>query len=152
MRFIQNESCGKCVACREGTKQMLALLTKIVDGKGTLADMDLLEEVALVVKDASLCALGKTAANPVLTTMRYFRDEYLAHVVDKRCPSRTCQSMKYYYVLEDKCKGCAKCSRNCPVACISGKIKQLHVIDQSACIRCGVCMTNCNFDAIEERW
>ncbi len=152
MDFIQKESCGKCVACRKGTKQMLNLLTKITQGKGTLEDVDLLEELAEVVQDSSLCALGKTAPNPVLTTLRYFRDEYVAHVVEKRCPARECQAMKSYYVVPEKCKGCSKCARNCPARAISGQVKQPYTIDQSACIKCGVCVDNCAFAAIEERW
>jgi NADH-quinone oxidoreductase subunit F len=152
MNFIQKESCGKCVACREGTKQMLSLLTKIVQGRGTLEDIDLLEELAEVVKDASLCALGKTAPNPVLTTLRYFRSEYLAHVVDKRCPAKNCKAMKSYFVDPEKCKGCGKCARNCPTKAISGQVKQPHVIDQMVCIKCGVCIGNCAFAAVEERW
>jgi NADH-quinone oxidoreductase subunit F len=152
MNFIQNESCGKCVACREGTKQMLNLLNRIVQGRGTVEDIDLLEELAQVVKDASLCALGKTAPNPVLTTLRYFRDEYMAHVVEKRCPAKVCQSMKSYYIVPEACKGCGKCARNCPSRAISGQVKQPYTIDQSVCEKCGICVDNCAFAAIQERW
>ena len=151
MQFIQNESCGKCVACREGTKQMLGLLQKVVDGRGTIEDIDLLEELALVVKDASLCMLGKTAANPVLTTLRYFREEYMAHVRDRRCPAHNCQAFKEYFITADLCKGCGRCVRVCPAGAISGTIKQVHTINQELCARCGACIATCKFAAIEER-
>ena len=150
MDFIQGESCGKCVACREGTKQMLALLTKIVQGKATMEDLDLLEEVALVVRDASLCGLGKTAANPVLSTMRYFRDEYIAHVRDRRCPAGVCQAFRRYTINADKCKGCTRCAKACPAGAITGAVKQVHVIDQDKCAHCGACIDTCRFDAVEE--
>lgn len=151
MEFIQAESCGKCVACREGTKQMLALLQKIVDGHGTVDDLALLEEVAMVVKDASLCGLGKTAANPVLTTMRYFRDEYMAHVRDRRCPAHACQAYKEYYVIAEKCTGCGRCARACPSGAIIGWKKEPHIINQKICISCGACVETCRFGAVEER-
>ncbi len=151
MQFIQSESCGKCVACREGTKQMLYLLQKIVDGKGTMEDIALLEEVASVVKDASLCGLGKTAANPVLTTLRYFRDEYIAHVRDRKCPARSCRAFKEYYIIAEKCRGCHRCATVCPAEAISGQVRQPFVIDQEKCMACGACVETCRFDAIEER-
>ncbi|MDD2630273.1 MAG: NADH-quinone oxidoreductase subunit NuoF [Limnochordia bacterium] len=150
MKFAQNESCGKCVLCREGTKRMLEILDKIVAGQGELSDLDLLVEIGEAVKAGSLCGLGKTAPNPVLTTMKYFKEEYLAHVVDKRCPAGVCQSLKKYVIDPEKCRGCSKCARQCPAGCISGKIKEPFVIDQDACLKCGSCVAACPFGAIEE--
>jgi NADH-quinone oxidoreductase subunit F len=150
MNFTQNESCGKCVTCREGTRRMLELEQKIVDGEGSLSDLELLEELAIVVQDGSLCGLGKTAPNPILTTMKYFKDEYLAHVEEHRCPAHVCQAMKSYYIIEDKCKGCSRCARICPANAISGKLKEPYVIDQETCLRCGACVAACKFQAIEE--
>ena len=151
MNFTQNESCGKCVPCREGTKNMLAILQKIVDGKGTMEDLDTLERLAANVKDGSLCGLGKTAPNPVLSTLKYFRDEYLAHIQDKKCPAGVCSSMTSYVIDPDKCKGCSKCARNCPVGAITGEIKSPFTIDQDKCIKCGACVSNCPFKAIERK-
>ena len=151
MNFTQNESCGKCVPCREGTKNMLAILQKIVDGKGTMEDLDTLETLAKNVKEGSLCGLGKTAPNPVLSTLKYFRDEYLAHIQDKTCPAGVCTSMTTYVIDPEKCKGCSKCARNCPVGAISGEIKSPYTIDQTKCIKCGVCVGNCPFKAIERK-
>ncbi|MHB1357711.1 MAG: NADH-ubiquinone oxidoreductase-F iron-sulfur binding region domain-containing protein [Anaerolineae bacterium] len=151
MQFIASESCGKCVACREGTKQMLALLTKIIEGKAEMSDIDLLEELALVVKDASLCGLGKTAGNPVLSTLRYFRDEYVAHVRDHRCPAGVCTAFRKFYIVADKCKGCGRCAKACPAAAISGELRQPFVIDQDKCVHCGACVETCRFDAVEEK-
>lgn len=150
MQFTQKESCGKCVLCREGTKQMLALLEKIVGGEGTLEDIELLEELAVAVRDGSLCGLGKTAPNPVLSTLKYFRDEYLAHVVDKKCPAGECKAFKGYRIIEEKCKGCSLCARKCPVGAISGEPKQPYTIDQETCIKCGVCFDVCRFGAVEK--
>ncbi len=151
MTFIQAESCGKCVACREGTKQMLNIMTKIVEDRATLEDLELLEEVAYVVKDASLCALGKTAANPVLSTLRYFRDEYIAHIIEHRCPAGVCKAFKHYTILPEKCVGCGACAKKCRSQAISGTIKSPFYINQELCIKCGVCKETCRFDAIEVR-
>ena len=148
MNFTKNESCGKCVPCREGTKNMLKILEKIVAGKGELSDLDLLEELAHTVKDGSLCGLGKTAPNPVLSTLKYFKDEYIAHIVDKKCPAGVCTAMKTIVIEEDKCKGCTKCARTCPVGAIEGTVKQPHVINQDKCIKCEACLNNCPFKAI----
>ncbi len=148
MNFTQNESCGKCVPCREGTKNMLKILEKIVAGKGEMKDLELLEELAQTVKEGSLCGLGKTAPNPVLSTLKYFRDEYIAHIKDKKCPAGVCTAMKKVVIQESLCKGCTKCARTCPVGAISGEVKQPHHIDQSKCIKCEACLTNCPFKAI----
>ncbi len=148
MNFTQNESCGKCVPCREGTKNMLKILEKIVAGKGEMSDLDLLEDLAQAVKDGSLCGLGKTAPNPVLSTLKYFRDEYISHIKDKKCPAGVCTAMKKIVIEEALCKGCTKCARTCPVGAISGEVKQPHKIDQAKCIKCEACLTNCPFKAI----
>lgn len=150
MNFTQNESCGKCVPCREGTKNMLKILTDITQGKATMEDLELLKELALTVKDGSLCGLGKTAPNPVLSTMKYFYDEYVAHIQDKKCPASVCTALKTIVIEEELCKGCTKCSRQCPVGAISGEVKAAHTIDQSKCIKCGVCLNACPFTAIKE--
>ena len=148
MNFTQNESCGKCVPCREGTKRMLEILERIVKGNGTLEDLDLLEELADTITNAALCGLGKTAAMPVMGTLKVFRDEYIAHVVDKRCPAGVCTALRRFKIDPALCKGCSKCARNCPVGAISGQIKQPFVIDTDKCIKCGACMDNCSFGAI----
>jgi len=148
MKFTQSESCGKCVPCREGTRQMLALLTKITKGEGTPEDVDLLRELALAVKDGSLCGLGKTAPNPVLTTLRYFRKEYDAHVVQKRCPAGACQALRAYSIDASKCRGCTLCAKVCPVGAISGERGKPHAIDPEKCIKCGTCAEKCRFGAI----
>lgn len=148
MNFTQHESCGKCTPCREGTKQMLRILEKIVNGEGTMEDLDMLEELGKVIKEGSLCGLGKSAPNPVLSTLKYFRDEYIAHIKDKKCPAGVCKALKSYTIDEEKCKGCTKCARNCPVGAIEGTVKQPHHIDQSKCIKCGACESNCPFKAI----
>ena len=148
LNFTQNESCGKCVPCREGTKNMLKILEKIVAGKGEMKDLEILEDLAYAVKDGSLCGLGKTAPNPVLSTLKYFRDEYISHIKDKKCPAGVCTAMKKVVIQESLCKGCTKCARTCPVGAISGTVKQPHHIDQSKCIKCEACLTNCPFKAI----
>jgi len=152
LHFTQNESCGKCVPCREGTKHMLNILQKIVDGRAKTEDLDLLIETAQVVRDASLCGLGKTAPNPVLTTLRYFKDEYLDHVLNQVCVAHVCQAMKQYRIDPEKCRACGKCARVCPVKCISGRPKVPYVIDQELCIKCGSCFETCPFDAVMVNW
>ena len=147
MNFTQNESCGKCVPCREGTKRMLEILTRIVNNEGTLEDLDLLEELADTIQNTALCGLGQSACKPVLSTLKYFREEYLHHVVDHHCP--ICNKEKPHPVITDACKGCGKCKRNCPMEAISGSPKQKHVIDPEKCINCGACLQNCPFGAIE---
>ena len=150
MHFTQNESCGKCVPCREGTKNMLKILEKIVRGQGEMKDLDTLEELALAVKEGSLCGLGKTAPNPVLSTLKYFRDEYIAHIKDKRCPAGVCTALKVIKINEELCKGCTKCARNCPVGAIEGTVKNPHKINQEKCIKCGACISACPFKAISQ--
>jgi NADH-quinone oxidoreductase subunit F len=150
LNFTQNESCGKCTFCRIGTKRMLEILTRITEGKGELEDIAKLEELATNIIKGSLCGLGQTAPNPVLTTLRYFKDEYLAHIQDKRCPAGVCTALIKYEIIAEKCIGCTACARKCPVSCISGKIKEPHVIDQDKCIHCGACYTACKFDAISK--
>ncbi len=146
--FTALESCGKCTHCRIGTKRMQEILTRIVEGEGKEGDIELLEELCIAVKDGALCGLGQTAPNPVLTTIRYFRDEYVAHIVDKKCPTKECPALRTYYIDADKCKGCTLCARNCPAKAISGAVKNPHVIDPSLCIRCDQCRKACKFDAI----
>ncbi|MBQ2903389.1 MAG: NADH-quinone oxidoreductase subunit NuoF [Clostridia bacterium] len=146
--FTVDESCGKCAPCRIGTKRMMEILEKITDGNGTLEDIDKLEELAYYIKENSLCGLGQTAPNPVLATLKFFRDEYIAHVVDKKCPAGVCKSLLNYSIVEDKCKGCTLCARKCPVGAISGTVKNPHTIDTTKCIKCGACMDSCKFGAI----
>ncbi|HOT40169.1 MAG TPA: NADH-quinone oxidoreductase subunit NuoF [Candidatus Syntrophosphaera thermopropionivorans] len=148
LNFTQNESCGKCTFCRIGTRRMLEILNRITEGKGELEDLDRLEELALNINKGSLCGLGQTAPNPVLTTLRYFKDEYLAHIVDKRCPAGVCTALLHYYILPEKCIGCTLCARMCPVSCISGSLRQVHIIDQSRCTHCGNCYKACKFGAV----
>ena len=148
LEFTVDESCGKCTPCRIGTKRLLEMLEKVTNGTATLEDIDRMEELCNHIKSASLCGLGQTAPNPVLSTLRYFRDEYIAHVVDKKCPAGVCKTLLQYKIIADKCKGCTACSRVCPVGAISGTVKEPHVIDASKCIKCGACMEKCKFAAI----
>ncbi len=150
MNFTKNESCGKCVPCREGTKRMLEILEGIVAGKGKLEDIDMLLELADTISATALCGLGKTAPSPVVSTIKNFKDEYIKHIVDKKCPSKTCQKLKTILIDPSMCKGCSKCSKVCPVGAISGKIKEPFVIDQNKCIKCGACLETCPFKAIKE--
>ena len=148
MNFTQNESCGKCVPCREGTKRMLEILERIVAGNGTLEDLDLLEELGQAITDTALCGLGKSAALPVLSTLKNFRQEYIEHVVDKRCRTGNCKALVRYKIDPEACKGCSKCARNCPVGAITGEIRKPFVIDTAKCIKCGACIDNCAFHAV----
>ena len=150
MHFTQNESCGKCVPCREGTKRMLEILERIVSGNGVEGDIELLEELSDTISNTALCGLGKSAPNPVVSTIRYFRDEYVAHIRERRCPAGQCQKLKRLYIDPLLCKGCSACSRKCPVNAISGKIKEPFHIDLEKCIRCGSCISTCKFGAVKE--
>ncbi len=150
LEFTVDESCGKCTPCRVGTKRLLEILNKITEGKGTLEDIDKLEELCYAIKDSAFCGLGQTAPNPILSTLKYFRDEYIAHVVDKKCPAGVCKALVSYKIDPEKCKGCSLCARNCPVGAISGKIKEPYVIDTDKCIKCGVCESACKFKAISK--
>ncbi len=151
LEFTVDESCGKCTPCRVGTKRLLEILNKITSGNGTLEDIDKLEELCYYIKENSLCGLGQTAPNPVLSTLKYYRDEYIAHVTEKRCPAGACKALTNYVIDAEKCKGCTLCARNCPVGAISGAVRQPHVIDTQKCIKCGVCREKCKFGAIEKK-
>ncbi len=151
LEFTVDESCGKCTPCRVGTKRLLEKLEKITSGKGTLEDIDELEALCYYIKENSLCGLGQTAPNPVLSTLRFFRDEYVAHVVDKKCPAGVCKELMHYEIIADKCKGCTACARKCPVNAIQGAVKEVHTIDTEKCIKCGVCMSTCKFGAIVKK-
>lgn len=146
--FTAKESCGKCIHCRIGTKRMLEMLTRITEGKGQKGDIELLEELCYSIKDGALCGLGQTAPNPVLTTIKYFRDEYVAHIQDKNCPAGECSALIEYSIDADLCRGCTLCARNCPVDAITGKVKEAHTIDTDKCIKCGKCYASCKFNAI----
>ena len=148
LQFTVDESCGKCTPCRVGTKRLLEILEKITSGKGTPEDIDKMEELCYYIKDNALCGLGQTAPNPVLSTLRYFRDEYMAHVVDKKCPAGVCKNLLTYKIDSSKCKGCTLCARNCPADAIAGNIKEPHIISVDKCIKCGTCLDKCRFGAI----
>jgi NADH-quinone oxidoreductase subunit F len=148
LEFVQDESCGKCVPCRIGTKRMVEILTRITQGEGEAEDIEHLKELARMVKNASLCGLGQTAPNPILSTLRYFRDEYEAHIRDKKCPARVCKDLITYSIDKEKCKGCLVCKKLCPEQAIEGKRKEPHGIDQAKCIKCGLCLDNCKFEAV----
>ncbi len=150
MNFTQNESCGKCVPCREGTKRMLELLTDIVEGRGTPEHIDLLEELSSTISETALCGLGKSAPSPVSSTLKYFREEYMAHVTEKKCPAGQCKALVSLQIDPELCKGCTKCARLCPVGAISGSVKNPHVIDQDKCIKCRACLEGCSFGAVKE--
>ncbi len=151
LAFTVDESCGKCTPCRIGTKRLYELLDKVTKGQGTLEDLDKIEELCYYIKNNSLCGLGQTAPNPVLSTLRYFKDEYIAHVVDKTCPAGVCKDLLKYVIDKDKCKGCTLCARQCPAGAIEGSVKNPHTIDQSKCIKCGACMEKCKFGAISKK-
>ena len=150
LEFTVDESCGKCTPCRVGTKRMYEILDRITKGQGTLEDIDKLQELAYYIKDNALCGLGQTAPNPILSTIKFFKDEYVAHVVDKKCPAHVCKGLLSFVIDPDKCKGCTLCARNCPADAITGETKQPHFIDDSKCIKCGTCMDKCRFDAISK--
>jgi Pyruvate/2-oxoacid:ferredoxin oxidoreductase delta subunit len=146
--FLEFESCGKCVPCREGVHRMNEILHDICEGKGKKGDVELLESMSQGIVDGALCALGSTAANPILSTLKYFRNEYVAHVRDKKCPAGVCKALISFKINAKKCTGCGVCAKKCPTVCITGQKKKPHVIDQKVCIRCGVCKESCKFEAI----
>lgn len=151
LEFTVEESCGKCTPCRIGTKRLLEILDKITKGNGEMEDLEKLEELCYYIKENSLCGLGQTAPNPVLSTLRYFKDEYIAHIKDKKCPAGVCKNLLSYTIDPDKCKGCTLCARTCPASAIEGTVKHPHVIDQKKCVKCGACMEKCKFGAISKR-
>ena len=149
--FTRKESCGKCIHCRIGTKRMLEILNRICEGNGKDGDIELLQDLGEKIKDGSLCGLGQTAPNPVLSTIRYFRNEYEDHIYNKTCTAAQCKPLITFNILEDKCIGCGVCKRNCPVNAIEGSVKQLHVIDHDLCIKCGKCIESCKFGAVVKK-
>jgi NADH:ubiquinone oxidoreductase subunit F (NADH-binding)/NAD-dependent dihydropyrimidine dehydrogenase PreA subunit len=151
LEFTQEESCGKCTFCRIGTLRMLEILTKITKGEGEPDDIEKLLVLGEQIKESSLCGLGQTAPNPVLSTIRYYRDEYEAHINDKKCPAGSCSALVDFLIDPEKCTGCTICAKNCPVDAIAGKVKETHVIDGSICVKCGKCITSCNFDAVYKK-
>lgn len=148
LNFILDESCGKCSVCRIGTSRMLEILNDVTEGRGTLKQLELLEDTAQTVSIASLCALGKTAPNPVLSTLEHFKDEYMAHINENRCPAKVCRSLIHLTIDSDKCTGCTLCAKACPAQAITGENKQPHLIDQTICTKCRICVDTCRFDAI----
>jgi len=146
--FTNDESCGKCTSCREGSLALLEILSRMCRGEGKQGDIELLEELGEAIRDASLCGLGQSLPNPVLSSLEHFRDEYKAHIDDKRCPAGLCKALITFTIDEEKCKGCRLCAKNCPQEAISGEAKEVHRIDQSKCIKCGVCMDVCKFEAV----
>jgi len=151
IKFLEGESCGKCVPCREGLERMDEILTNICEGRGTTDQLELLEELAFIVQDASLCALGSTAPNPVLSTLQYFRDEYEAHIKDKKCPAGVCRELIQYAIDSEECTGCGACVKACPESAITGEKKEPRLINQELCIKCGACYDVCKFDAITKK-
>ncbi|MEG1887233.1 MAG: NADH-ubiquinone oxidoreductase-F iron-sulfur binding region domain-containing protein, partial [Oscillospiraceae bacterium] len=151
LEFTVDESCGKCTPCRVGTKRLLEMLEKITNGNGTLEDLDKMKELCYYIKDNALCGLGQTAPNPVLSTLNFFYDEYVAHVVDKRCPAGVCKSLLSFEIDADKCIGCTACARACPVSAITGTVKNPHSIDKAKCIKCGACFDKCKFSAVVKK-
>jgi ferredoxin len=149
VEFLEEESCGKCTSCREGLKHTHAILRRICEGKAREDDIELLEDMCDVIKEASLCGLGTSAPNPVLSTLQYFRDEYEEHVRNHKCPAGVCRALVRYEIDKEKCTGCRLCAKQCPVDAISGEAKQVHVIDQTLCVKCGVCADACRFDAVK---
>ena len=151
MDFTQDESCGKCTPCRVGTRRMLEIIQRICDGKGRDGDIETLEMLCKEIRATSLCGLGQGAPNPVESTLKHFREEYVAHIYEKRCPAKKCRALIHYEILSDTCTGCTVCARNCPVNAITGERRQVHQIDPDICIRCGICMQVCNFNAVAVR-
>ena len=148
LEFTVDESCGKCAPCRIGTRRLLEEITKVTEGKATMEDLDKIEDLCMAIKSSALCALGQTAPNPVISTLRFFRNEYISHIKDKKCPAHVCKALISYHIDAEKCKGCTACVKKCPVEAITGTIKLAHSIDTLKCIKCGACRDTCKFDAI----